>query len=152
MVESFYFYSYNNNLFSHSYMISSSWRSREEFISNVLLRTPWHGWAKAGRPARIYIQQLCEDTGCRPEDQPEVMNDREEWWERLRDIRAGGTTRWWFQFNTNDFDSYKVSIAPISYKQVLQLYAFKLLFLFNNNNNDNNLFAFSDMVSSILLY
>ena len=22
---------------------------------------------KAGRPARTYIQQLCEDTGCRPE-------------------------------------------------------------------------------------
>ena len=22
----------------------------------------------------------CEDTGCNPEDLPEVMNDREEWW------------------------------------------------------------------------
>ena len=25
-----------------------------------------HGRAKAGRPARTYIQQLCEDTGCCP--------------------------------------------------------------------------------------
>ena len=40
------------------------WRSRDELIRDVLLWTPTHGRAKAGRPARIYIQQLCEDTGC----------------------------------------------------------------------------------------
>ena len=39
---------------------------------------PTHGRAKAGRPARTYIQQLCEDTGCCPEDLPGAMNDREE--------------------------------------------------------------------------
>ena len=55
------------------------WRSRDELISDVLLWTPTHGRAKAGRPARTYIQQLCEDTGCCPEDLPEAMNDREEW-------------------------------------------------------------------------
>ena len=53
------------------------WRSRGELISDVLLWTPTYGRAKAGRPARTYIQQLCEDTGCSPEDLPEVMNDRE---------------------------------------------------------------------------
>ena len=52
------------------------WRSRDELISNVLLWTPTHGRAKAGRPARTYIQQLCEDTGCCPEDLPRAMNDR----------------------------------------------------------------------------
>ena len=55
-----------------------------------------YGRAKAGRPARIYIQQLCEDTGCSPEDLPEAMNDREKWQEKVRDIRASGTTWWWF--------------------------------------------------------
>ena len=30
--------------------------------------------AKAGVPARTYIQQLCEDTGCSSEDLPEAMN------------------------------------------------------------------------------
>ena len=64
------------------------WRSRDELISDVLLWTPTHGCAKAGRPARTYIQQLCEDTGCCPEDLPEAMNDREKWRERVRDIRA----------------------------------------------------------------
>ena len=40
------------------------WRSRDDLISDVLLWTPSQGRAKAGRPARTYIQQLCEDTGC----------------------------------------------------------------------------------------
>ena len=53
------------------------WRSREELISDVILWTPSHGQAKAGQPAWTYLQQLCEDTGCSPEDLPEVMNDRE---------------------------------------------------------------------------
>ena len=64
------------------------WRSRDELISDVLL--------KAGRPARTYIQQLCEDTGCGPEDLPEAMNDREKWRERVRDILANGTIWWWW--------------------------------------------------------
>ena len=68
------------------------WRSKDELISDVLLWTPAYGRAKAGRPARTYIQQLCEDTGCSPEDLPEAMNDREKWRGRVRDIRAGGTT------------------------------------------------------------
>ena len=68
------------------------WRSRDELISDLLLWTPTHGRAKAGRPARTYIQQLCEDTGCSPEDLPEAMNDREKWRERVRDICASGTT------------------------------------------------------------
>ena len=54
------------------------WRSRDELISDVLLWTPTYGRAKAGRPARTYIQQLWEDTGCSPEDQPQAMNDREK--------------------------------------------------------------------------
>ena len=42
------------------------WRSKDELISDVLL--------------------------CCPEDLPETMNDREKWRERVRDIRASGTT------------------------------------------------------------
>ena len=72
------------------------WRSKDELISDVLLWTPTYGCAKVGRPARTYIQQLCEDTGCNPEDLPEAMNDREKWRERVRDIRAGGATWWWW--------------------------------------------------------
>ena len=70
------------------------WRSRDEPISDVLLCTTSYDQAKAGRPARTFIQQLCEDTRCSHEDLPETMNDREEWRERVRDIRAGSTT-WW---------------------------------------------------------
>ena len=57
-------------------------RDRDELISDVLLWTAAYSRAKAGRPARTYIQQLCEDTGCGPENLPEAMNDREKWGER----------------------------------------------------------------------
>ena len=40
------------------------WRSRSELMSVILLWTPSHGRAKAGRPARTYIQQLGADTRC----------------------------------------------------------------------------------------
>ena len=68
------------------------WRSKVKLISDVLLWTPLHRRAKAGRPARTYIQQLCADTGCIPEDLPEAMDDRERWQERVRDIRADSAT------------------------------------------------------------
>ena len=68
------------------------WRSRDELINDVLQWTPTYSRAKAVRPARTYIQQVCDDTGCSLEDQPEVMKDREKWRERVRDIRAGGTS------------------------------------------------------------
>ena len=71
------------------------WRSRYELISDVLLWTPTYGRAKVGRPARTYFQQLCEDTGWSLENLPEAMNDRENWREKIRDIRASGMTRWW---------------------------------------------------------
>ena len=58
------------------------WRSGDELISDVLLLNPSHGQAKAGRPARTCIRQLCEDTGCSPEDLPEAMNNWEERRER----------------------------------------------------------------------
>ena len=72
------------------------WRSRDELIRDVLLWTPTHGRVKAGWPAWTYIQQLCEDTGCCPEDLPEAMNDREKGRERVRDICTTSTTWWWW--------------------------------------------------------
>ena len=71
------------------------WRSRDELISDVLLWTPTYGRTKVWRPAWAYIQQLCEDTGCSPEDLPEAMDEREKWRERARDIHASGTIWWW---------------------------------------------------------
>ena len=76
------------------------WRSKDELVSDVLLWTPTYGQAKAGQPAWTYIQQLCEDTGCNLEDQPEAISDREKWREMVRDIRAGGTTWWWWWYLT----------------------------------------------------
>ena len=83
------------------------WRSKDEIVSDVLLWTPAYGQSKAGRPARTFIQQLCDDTGCNPEDLPKVMNDRETWRERVRDIRASRTSWWWWWWcqNVNNFQA-----------------------------------------------
>ena len=83
------------------------WRRKDELISDVLLWNPSHGWAKAGRPARYYILQLCADTGCSPEDLPEAMDNREGWRERVRDIRADSVT-WWWRFNS-DFSFFHLN-------------------------------------------
>ena len=80
-------------------MQDTAGKSSDELISDVLLWTPTRGRAKAGRTARTYIQQLCEDIGCCPEDLPEAMNDREKWRERVRDIHASSTTWWWWSWS-----------------------------------------------------
>ena len=77
--------------------VGHCWRSNDELVSDVLLWTPSHGWAKAGQPARTYIHQLCANTECSPEDLPEAVDDREGWRERVRDIHADGTT-WWLLY------------------------------------------------------
>ena len=60
-------------------------------VSEVFLWTPSHGQAKAGRPAQTYIQQLCADTRCSPEDLPKAMDDG-GLRERVRNIRADSVT------------------------------------------------------------
>ena len=57
-------------------------RSRDELISDVLLWTPTYGRAKAGQPARTYMQQLCEDTGC-------SSKTCQKWWTKGRSGERG---------------------------------------------------------------
>ena len=106
------------------------WRSRDELISDVLLWTPTYGRANAGRPAWTYIQKLCEDTGCSPEDVPEVMNDREKWRERVRDIHASGTTRWYiYIYIYIHWQMYLTMIATINSLLPHPLFSSHTLFL-----------------------
>ena len=114
------------------------WRSRDKLISDVLLWTPTYGRAKEGRPARTYIQQLCEDTGCSPEDLPEAMNDREKWRERVRDIRASGMTWWWFYW------TLFIYLHTVKWFQVL-------LYITNNSINISHLFTHSQVYKHFYL-
>ena len=70
------------------------WRGGDGFVRDMLLWTPTRGRAKAGRPARTYIQRLCEDTGCCPEDLSGAINGGEEWRGRVENVRAASAT-WW---------------------------------------------------------
>ena len=68
------------------------WRSKDELINDILLWTPSHGRAKAGRPAWTYIEELCADTGCSLEYLSGAMDDIVGWRERVRGFSAGGAT------------------------------------------------------------
>ena len=67
-----------------------SWRSRDEVIRDVLLWTLSHGRAKAGRPSRAYLQQLCVDTECNPE------TCRKQWTIGRGGERGQGYPCWWW--------------------------------------------------------
>ena len=62
------------------------WRCKSKLINDALLWIPSHGRAKVGRPARIYLQQLCAGAGCSLEDLLGAMDDRDGWRERVREI------------------------------------------------------------------
>ena len=97
----------------------------KSFSYIYVLWTPTYGPAKAGRPARTYIQQLCEDTGCSPENLPEAMNDREKWRDRGRDIRAGGTTWWWWWYifyGISTIEGYLIPNPVHTYIYILYMY------------------------------
>ena len=55
-----------------------------------------YGRASVGRPTRTNQQRLCTDTGCRLEDLPGAMKDREEWKIKDRKIRAICVIWWWW--------------------------------------------------------
>ena len=96
------------------------WRIRYELISDILLWIPSHERAKAGPPARTYIQQLCVDTGCSLEDLPGAMDDREGWRERVRDIRAAGhATPWWWYIYIWAFHEYEHTNIFMNYDNEL---------------------------------
>ena len=114
------------------------------------LDPPPYGRAKAGRPARTYIQQLCGDTGCSPENLPEDMNDREKWREKVKDIHACATTWWcwWWFYCTHFIYLHTVKWALVLLCNTNKYYYSALIIQLNITH----LFAHSEMVSSIAMY
>ena len=66
--------------------VGHCWRNKNELKSDILLWTPSHGRANAGRPTRTYIKQLFADKGNSPEDLLGAMDDRDGRRERVREI------------------------------------------------------------------
>ena len=64
--------------------LTKPWRSKDKLISNILW-TPTHGHSTVGWPPKMYIHQLCANTGCCLQDLPRVMlsicldEDEREW-------------------------------------------------------------------------
>ena len=72
------------------------WRSWDELISDVLIRTPTYGRAKAGRLARTYIQHSVRIRDVALKTCQRRWTIGEKWRERVRDICADSTTWWWW--------------------------------------------------------
>ena len=116
------------------------WRSKDVLISDVLLWTPAYGQTKAGWPDQTYRQQLCEDTGCSPEDLPEVMNDRGKWRERVQDFCTSGTIWWWWCCRERSWCSkLEISFESFLFLELISLFVIgplqmtcKKLFVFDN--------------------
>ena len=73
-------------------------RSKSELISDVLLWIPTVEYAGVRQPARIYLHQLCADTGCGLENQPGAMDDRDELRVRVGEICVLRRTWWWWRW------------------------------------------------------
>ena len=78
-------------------------KSKGWLISGVLLWTPSQGRARVRWPASTYVQQLCTDRGCRLEDLPRAMDDRDEWRESIREISVSNTSWWWTESSVTYF-------------------------------------------------
>ena len=73
----------------------------DKLISNIFSWVPTHRCTSDGQSTRTYIHQLCEDTGCSLEDLLRAMDDRDRWWERVRELHAISTW-WWFLSNIDN--------------------------------------------------
>ena len=74
-----------------SHKTSKTYReSKDKFMSDVLLWIPSYGPTSVGWLSRTYIYHLCTD----PEDLPGVMDGRDRWQKRLKELHAISTTLW----------------------------------------------------------
>ena len=93
------------------------WRSKDELISDFLLWILTHEHINVSWPAKTYIHQVCEVTGCRLEDLPKVRTYRDERWtseresERVREREIERVKRtcaviitWWWR---ESYERYK---------------------------------------------
>ncbi|CAM1308473.1 Uncharacterised protein r2_g1841 [Pycnogonum litorale] len=67
------------------------WRAKQELASDLLIWTPRHGRTRVGRPAATYVDQLCENVECLPNDLPNMMQDRDGWCARVKNVRTSST-------------------------------------------------------------
>ena len=93
----------NEELHGHIPLISKSlqqqrmrlaghcWRSKEELAGDVLIWKPTQRHQPRGRPKKTKIDQLMDDTGCRLEELPIAMEDKEGWKECVMEYRGSST-------------------------------------------------------------
>ena len=78
------------------------WRAKQELAIDLLLWSPNHGKRRVDRrPAITYIDQLCRDARCLPNDLPALLQDRDGRSDRLMNASASST--WWWKKKCTNF-------------------------------------------------
>ena len=122
---------------------------KDKLISDVLPWTPSHGQTKVGRPAGNYKYNSSVLIGCSLEDFPGVMDNRDVWWERVKEIHASSTT-WWKWKYYNFYKGSTIRHLHIRIKEHLNTRASSFhKHLIKSKNNDNN---FSIKIEAIVHY
>ena len=68
-----------NNQITQTIRSRYNWIRKDKLLSDVILWTPAHGPACAGRQTRTYLYRLCVDTGCSLRELPWAMEREREW-------------------------------------------------------------------------
>ena len=79
----------------------------------------WHRRASVQQPARTYQQQLCTDPGFSMDNLPKLMVNRDEWKEKVWEIRASSTPWYIYIYIYNE-------ISRILFKLFIKLSVDKL--------------------------
>ena len=81
----------SSHLTNHTIKIAGlCWRSKDEFVSNILQWTPMQVHTSVHQTVKTYIHQLCAITRSCLEDWSRIMIDRGKWCERVKRIHAVG--------------------------------------------------------------
>ena len=107
-------YLYQKKIFSRVEKYTSStytWHcwSKDKII-NILLWIPTYGHTRFGWSARTNMQQLCAETGRSLENLPGVIDNRDRWREKVKEVWAISTTWWWWvHFSVHHTTNNKVA-------------------------------------------
>ena len=106
-------------------------RNKGEFIIDILQWTPTPGREVVGSSARTYLQQLCKNTGYSVDDLLNAIDDRDEWRERVRDIRVRSTIWWWWWWWWYICTHYVcVHVRACSRKRRLHIYIYIYIYIY----------------------
>ena len=108
--------------------------SKNELVSDVVVKTPSYTHTSFGRLAKAYINQLSGGTGWRLADLSNTIANLAGWWEKVTGICAIGNTRCWLYIYIYIYIYSGISIIIIIIIIILIWCKFSFLFLVDTDS------------------